>query len=51
MTEDASPDKFNINWSSKTNDKIEKAFKDIRNDNDQFEIADFDFGGDDFGWM
>ena len=51
MTEDAAPINSTILWHTELDDKIQKAFKDIRNDKDQFEIGDFDFGGDDFGWM
>lgn len=53
MTEDASPDNFDIIWKSNTTDKIEKAFKEIRGTTgEKFEPeANFDFGSDDFSWM
>ena len=53
MTEDASPDNFKIIFSSETNDKIEEAFKGIREiKGEKFEPeTNFDFGSDEFGWM
>ncbi|MEM8687799.1 MAG: hypothetical protein AAGF81_10750 [Pseudomonadota bacterium] len=35
---------------TEVNDAIEKAFKGIRNEDKKFEIAEFDFGKDDFDW-
>ncbi|MEM1200378.1 MAG: hypothetical protein AAGI06_13820 [Pseudomonadota bacterium] len=51
MTEDALMNPGRNTTQAQVNDEIEKAFKGIRNEEKKFEIADFDFGGDDFGWM
>ncbi len=54
MTEDAVLDDIII-WPtfSQKNEKIEKAFKEIRSTNgEKIEPeTNFDFGNDDFGWM
>ncbi len=53
MTDDALLEDIVFPSLSEANDKIEKAFKQVRDKaGEKFEPeTNFDFGGDDFGWM
>lgn len=50
MTDDALIIIHGNNRQSQVNDEIEKAFKGVRNEENKYEIAEFDFGKDDFDW-